>query len=252
MGLFSKKTCSVCGGDIGLFGNRKLEDGNLCKNCAAKLSPWFSERRSSTVEQIRAQLRYREENKSAVAAFHTTSSFGEDTKLLLDEDARKFVVTEASNLISDNPDVLDFSQVTGVDLDIEEDASEAETEDKDGKSVSYNPPRYEYSYDFHVVIRVNHPYFDEMRFQLNSSDVQTTTQPVPAVRKPNPQLNAEYARYEKMGNEIVAVLTQGRQQIRDEKAAAAAPKAAKTCHACGASTIPDANGCCEYCGSPLA
>ena len=147
MGLFSKKTCSVCGGGIGLFGNRKLEDGNLCKNCAAKLSPWFRERRSSTVEQIRAQLRYREENKSAVAAFHTTSSFGEDTKLLLDEDARKFVVTEASNLISDNPDVLDFSQVTGVNLDVEEDASEAETEDKDGKSVSYNPPRYDYSYE---------------------------------------------------------------------------------------------------------
>ena len=30
--------------------------------CAAKLSPWFSERRSSTVEDIRAQLAYREEN----------------------------------------------------------------------------------------------------------------------------------------------------------------------------------------------
>ena len=251
MGLFSKKTCSVCGGDIGLFGNRKLEDGNLCKNCAAKLSPWFSERRRSTVEQIRAQLRYREENKAAVAAFHTTSSFGEDTKLLVDEDARKFVVTGASNLAADNPDVLDFSQVTGVDLDIEEDQSEAETENAKGESVSYTPPRYDYSYDFHVVIRVNHPYFDEIRFRLNSSDVQTTTQPVPAARKPNPKLNAEYAKYEKMGNGIVAALTLGRQQIRDEKAAAAAPKTAKTCPACGASTVPDANGCCEYCGSPL-
>lgn len=32
--LFEKKICSVCGGEIGLLGNRKLEDGNLCKNCA--------------------------------------------------------------------------------------------------------------------------------------------------------------------------------------------------------------------------
>ena len=32
--LFEKKECSVCGGEIGLLGNRKLEDGNLCKNCA--------------------------------------------------------------------------------------------------------------------------------------------------------------------------------------------------------------------------
>ena len=250
-GLFDKKTCAICGGDIGLFGNRKLEDGNLCKNCAAKLSPWFTERRSSTVEQIREQLRYREENKAAVAAFHTTSSFGEDTKLLVDEDARKFVVTGASNLNAANPDVLDFSQVTGVSLDIEEDQDEAKTEDKDGKSVSYTPPRYDYSYDFHIVIRVNHPYFDEIRFRLNSSNVQTTTQPVPAVRKPNAKMRPEYAKYETMGNEIVAILTQARQQLREEKAAAAAPKVAKTCPACGASTIPDANGCCEYCGSSL-
>ena len=49
--LFEKKECSVCGGEIGLLGNRKLEDGNLCKNCAAKLSPWFSDRRQSTVAE---------------------------------------------------------------------------------------------------------------------------------------------------------------------------------------------------------
>ena len=49
--LFDKKECSICGGEIGLLGNRKLEDGNLCKTCAAKLSPWFSNRRQSTVEE---------------------------------------------------------------------------------------------------------------------------------------------------------------------------------------------------------
>ena len=245
MGLFSKKTCAICGGEIGLLGNRKLEDGNLCKKCAAKLSPWFNERRRSTVAQIRAQLQYREENKNAVAAFHTTRSFGVGTKLLIDEDARKFVVTGARDLLASNPDVLDYAMVTGVDLDIDEDVDEATTEDKDGKSVSYRPPRYDYSYDFHIVIRVNHPYFDEIRFRLNDSDVQTTVEPVPAARKPDPRTNVDYAEYARMGEEIVSVLTQGRQQIRDE----AAPKTAKNCPSCGASTVPDARGCCEYCGS---
>ena len=56
MGLFDKKYCDICGEKIGLLGNRKLEDGNLCKNCAAKLSPFFSERRRSTVEDIKRQL----------------------------------------------------------------------------------------------------------------------------------------------------------------------------------------------------
>jgi len=29
--LFEKKICSICGGEIGLLGNRRLADGNLCK-----------------------------------------------------------------------------------------------------------------------------------------------------------------------------------------------------------------------------
>ena len=63
MGFFDKKYCDVCGEKIGLLGNRKLENGNLCKDCAAKLSPFFSERKSSTVEEIKEQLAYREENR---------------------------------------------------------------------------------------------------------------------------------------------------------------------------------------------
>ena len=77
-GLFDKKICAICGGEIGLLGNRKLEDGNCCKNCAAKLSPWFDERRHSTVEQIKEQLAYREENLKAVENFHTTRTIACD------------------------------------------------------------------------------------------------------------------------------------------------------------------------------
>ena len=36
MGLFDKKICDICGEKIGLLGNRKLDDGNLCKDCAKK------------------------------------------------------------------------------------------------------------------------------------------------------------------------------------------------------------------------
>ena len=84
--LFDKKECAVCGGEIGLLGNRKLEDGNLCKDCASKLSPWFSDRRQSTVEEIKGQLAYREANQEKVAVFHTTRTLGERMKVLLDEE----------------------------------------------------------------------------------------------------------------------------------------------------------------------
>ena len=79
--LFDKKECDLCGGEIGLLGNRKLEDGNMCKNCAKKLSPFFDERRHSTVAQINEQLAYREANKADVAAFHVTRTLGNGTKV---------------------------------------------------------------------------------------------------------------------------------------------------------------------------
>ena len=170
-GLLKKKTCAFCGGEIGLLGNRKLEDGDMCKNCAAKLSPWFDERRHSTVEQIGKQLEYREQNRAAVANFNTTRSIGNNSVVYLDEPKKKFMITSKTNLAEANPDVVDASAIKDVRIDIKEMKHELHTQDKDGKSVSYNPPRYDYSYDFFVDVDVNHPYFDNMRAKVNGSSV---------------------------------------------------------------------------------
>lgn len=175
MGLFDKKYCDICGEKIGLLGNRKLEDGNLCKDCAKKLSPWFSERRSSTVQEIKEQLDWREANQERASRFRITRSFGEKTKLLLDENQRWFTVTREKNPAEDNSDVLDFSAITGCRMDIDETRNELkhESKDREGKTVrkSYNPPRYEYYYDFYIIISVNVPYFTEMKFKLNDGRV---------------------------------------------------------------------------------
>lgn len=283
MGLFDKKTCDVCGDKIGLLGNRKLEDGNLCKNCAAKLSPWFSERRKSTVNDIKGQLAYREQNKQAVSQFQTTRSIGRRYKVMLDENNRKFLVTKAKSLADENPDVLDYSQVTGYDLDIRETRNELKRKDAEGKMVSYNPPRYEYRYDFYCTISVNHPYFDEIQFKLNPEQInvgELATRPgrgpaIPAGKSAGeglagafgralaaglngnsntlrgPEYDRDYQEYLQMSDEIRAALMGARQEIREEINAANAPKVAVQCPYCGASTTPDANGCCEFCGGAL-
>lgn len=173
--LFEKKECAICGGEIGLLGNKKLENGNMCKNCEKLLSPWFDERRSSTVEQIKEQLAYREENKKALANFNVTRTLGENMKVLIDEDAGKFVVTSARNLQEANPDIIPLENITGCSFRIDEDKDEL-TEFKDGERRSYNPPRFEYSYDFYMTINVRHPYFDEIDFKLNSSSVNIEVQ----------------------------------------------------------------------------
>ena len=231
--LFDKKECSICGGEIGLLGNRKLEDGNLCKTCAAKLSPWFSNRR-------------------------------------LDEDAGLFMVTSARDLEDANPDVLAFSDVTGCRLDIDESKTEIEYRDAEGERQSFNPPRYAYSYDFYIVINVNNPYFNDIRFQLNSEAVDNDVETL--LDSPNDmgrrkvglmggrsvtsnaeevRASVEYRQYEEMGREIRDALLQVRQQAREAVAAAAAPKAAVTCPYCGATTTPDSSGCCEFCGGAV-
>ena len=172
--MFEKKYCDVCGNEIKILGNRKLEDGNLCKDCAEKLSPWFDERRHSTVEQIKAQLAYREENRPKALAFNTTRSYGRcPSKLLIDEGAGTFMITSASDFAKANPDVLDLTQITSCILDTQEHKSELKQKNAEGKMVSYNPPRYEYSYDFYVKFTVNHPYIDDMRIRLNPSAVKT-------------------------------------------------------------------------------
>lgn len=83
MGLFDKKYCDVCGEKIGFLGNRKLENGNLCKDCAKKLSPFFSGRRRSTVEDIKRQLAYREENKTKLQNFKSDYTFGAEKRFVL-------------------------------------------------------------------------------------------------------------------------------------------------------------------------
>lgn len=65
--------------------------------------------------------------------FHTTRALGDNTKVLLDEDAGKFMVTSARNLIEANPDVLDFSQVTGCRVDVDESRSELKRKDSEAQ-----------------------------------------------------------------------------------------------------------------------
>ena len=248
MALFNKKACDICGGPIGLLGNRKLQDGNMCKDCASRLSPFFSERRQSSIAEINDHLAYREANKEAVASFNTTRTLGLGTKVYLDEGAGKFMVSSARRLQDENPDVLDFSQVTGCVLDVEDSRSEQMTQDREGKRVSYRPPRYTYSYDFNMVIQVNHPWFNEIKFKVNNSSItsaETTGGPEEGRR------NNDYRECEALGREIKNALTQIRRAVREETIAAAAPKTAQTCPLCGATTIPDAQGCCEYCGGAM-
>lgn len=243
MGLFGKKICDICGGEIGLLGNKKLEDGNCCKNCASKLSPWFNERRHSTIQSIREQLQYRAENQEKLRDFNPTKTLGKNTKVYIDEDKQIFVVSSARNFVDANPDIINFSDVTGCDVDVDESHYEETKQDANGNTVSYQPRRYKYTYRVREIIRVNNPYFDEMRFDLCSS----IDMDVVSGRPFNADNNVEFREAKRLGEDIRQALTSAKDNARRE-AAAIANQQAVTCPHCGAPTKPDRNGCCEYCG----
>lgn len=187
MGLFDKKNCDICGEKIGILGNRKLDNGNLCKKCAGKLSPWFEERRHSTVDDIKEQLDYREENKNAVRNFKITREFsGDRYHVFIDDNKGMFAV--AFNMSEqNNPDIVPLSAITSCRLEIDEQREEEEYTDQDGETRSYVPPRYTYSYDYKIKLSVNTPWFDDMDFQLNTFSVEDRER-------------AKMMKYEQLGN----------------------------------------------------
>lgn len=194
MGLFDKKYCDVCGEKIGMLGNRKLDDGNLCKDCAKKLSPWFEERRHSSVEDIKKQLAYREENKNRVRAFQITREFPSSTyHVYIDDMKGQFAISTAINETI-NPDIVDLSQVISARVEPVQHEEEEKYRDKDGTMKSYFPPRYRYSYTYWMRIAVNSPWFDDMDFQMNTFEVKE-------------QDRGRMMEMENLGNQIVMALT---------------------------------------------
>lgn len=196
MGLFDKKYCDICGEKIGLLGNRKVEDGNICSKCNKKLSPLFNERKRSTVAEIKEQLEYRAQNEVMLRQFNPIKTFGADKKIYIDLAQRKFCVESGSNWKDKNPDLIEFSQVMSCDLDIKEHRQELYTKDAEGNRRSYTPPRYKIEYEFEMHIGVNSPYFSEVIFDLTDY-----------VHRPDSPYTDMYRQYEAQANEIKMILT---------------------------------------------
>ena len=193
MGLFDKKICDICGEKIGLLGNRKLDDGNLCKDCAKKLSPWFEERRHSTVEDIKRQLEYREKNKKAVMDFCITRQINtRNYNVFIDDNKGNFTVARKLD-VNENPDIVPLSAIVQCRVDVDQQQQE-ETYTKDGETVSYQPPVYKYEFDYTMRIKVRTQWFDDMDFRLNTFSISSDNR-------------GELMEVEQTGHQIIAALT---------------------------------------------
>ena len=235
MGLFDrfkKQDCEICGKEVGMFGYKKLEDGEICKDCVKLLSPWFDDRRHSTVAQIKQQLAYREENRAALNGFRPVVAYGERLVLraeIVNGVPTRFVVARTDDYREENADIISFSDVTSFNIDVHEHDRELKRRNSEGDMVSYVPPRYEYSYDFYAEIQVNHPYFSQIRFEINRNTINLET----IERRSSfgvglfrggfdPSLYPEYRQYRTQCDELEALFRAGMQGLTLEGQAPAA------------------------------
>ena len=177
--VFKKKACCICGNEVGLIGNRKLADGNMCSKCTKDLSPWFTDRKESTVQQIKAQLEYRAWNAEELKTFETTRTIGDYEKICIEEVDGipiRFFVLQYGEGMGDNPDIISFRDVVSCVLDLDIRDEEQMQHGEGGKMVSYNPPRFRHYYNFIIRMEIrNNPYFDKIHFTVNSGAVTLET-----------------------------------------------------------------------------
>ena len=160
MGLFSKKECSICGDKSGLLSNRKLADGNLCKECRARLSPFYEVTNKDTVAQIAAQLAYREQNLAELDRFRPTVVAGGAGKVFIDMEMGKFTLASERELREGNPDLFDLSGLRSVSFFARERIIKGDEDESD-----------RFDYDFYLKFAVDHPFLRSFSYQYNGKPV---------------------------------------------------------------------------------
>ena len=102
------RICSICGNELTDFGNKKLTDGILCRECAKKLSEWLSDEKLSEmdVRDIQKHLCYREKNIGKLNEFVAKDSVIGKYDIYIDTDHRSFVISKRKDYMKDNADVV--------------------------------------------------------------------------------------------------------------------------------------------------
>ena len=128
MGLFDrfkKQDCEICGKEVGMFGYKKLKDGEICKDCVKLLSPWFEDRKESTVAQIKAQIAYRAQNAEELKSFNPTKVYGDFEYMYVEERdgvPYRFCVSRNKDYLKENADLVLVEDLEAVIIDIDDNA----------------------------------------------------------------------------------------------------------------------------------
>lgn len=118
MGLFEKKECVLCGAKAGLFSREKIAGGAfICGDCRKKISPYTTGFSRMTLEDVKEQIRIKEENdRRYQSEFVTSRRFDFDSRhpiMAVDDTHGAFAI-----LTNERPDIFTFSQIVSYNVDL--------------------------------------------------------------------------------------------------------------------------------------
>ncbi|MBQ1899725.1 MAG: DUF4428 domain-containing protein [Erysipelotrichaceae bacterium] len=114
----NERLCSLCGEPLSRYGNKKIKDGVLCRNCIKPASPWLSDSdyEKMSVEDFRKHLEYRNENLKKLDVFKTDKKVEGKYTLYLDEADKRFLISKRKDYKKDNADVFDFDEIKEISI----------------------------------------------------------------------------------------------------------------------------------------
>ncbi len=133
MGLFSKKECALCGGKAGLLTRFSLSGGEyLCGDCRARMSPNLEGVSRMTLEEVKDQIRLKEENDARYKnEFVTSRRIDVDSShpvMAIDDTHGWFAL-----LKDEKPDIFTFDQIAAYHVDLDTDVlSDEEKKNRSG------------------------------------------------------------------------------------------------------------------------
>ena len=162
MGLFSKKECSFCGQQSGVLSNHKLADGNICRECRLRLSPFYSLWKGDTVAKIGAQLEYRERNLAELDGFRPIIAVGGEGKIFIDMQMGKFAIAREEELREENPDLFSLAGLQSCTFYVREHYVKGDENE-----------RSKYMYQFFLRVQTDHPFIHSLSYDYSGITVST-------------------------------------------------------------------------------
>ena len=163
MGLFSGKECSFCGKQSGVLSNRKLVDGNICRECRLRLSPFYYLTKGDKAADIAAQLEYRERNLAELDGFRPTVAVGGEGKVYIDMQMGKFALAREEELREENPDLFSLSGLRSCEFYVRENYVKGDENE-----------RSRYVYQFFLRVQTDHPFIRSFSYDYSGITVSST------------------------------------------------------------------------------